>query len=84
MTVIEIVAEWLKANGYDGLVDVIGECACLIDDLIPCDCEHIESCQAGKLVKLPECAECDTFCLAIKEVTKCKIKEEAGDYVFED
>ncbi|GAB1534393.1 hypothetical protein ADMFC3_00240 [Geovibrio sp. ADMFC3] len=84
MTVREIVAEWLKNNGYDGLVDIEGECVCLIEDLIPCDCEHIESCQAGKRVLLPECMECDTFCLSIKEVTMCDYKEEAGDYVFED
>ena len=39
-TVREIVQEWLRTNGYDGLCDV--ECGCEIDDLMPCleDCGH--------------------------------------------
>lgn len=39
MKVKEIIIEWLKNNGYDGLYDP-GECGCLIGDLFPCggDC----------------------------------------------
>lgn len=35
MTLKEIVAEYLKTNGYDGLFN--GDCACLVDDLLPCE-----------------------------------------------
>lgn len=40
-----IVYAWLKANGYDGL-STDDECACLIDDLMPCG-EPATSCEAG-------------------------------------
>jgi len=36
MTVREMVAERLKADGYDGLRDDWGECACKLEDLMPC------------------------------------------------
>lgn len=45
-TVKEIVAGFLKANGYDGLFDLCGECACELDDLMPCD-EPNGRCTAG-------------------------------------
>ena len=32
-----IVSDWLKANGYDGLVNYDGECGCPIGDLMPCE-----------------------------------------------
>ena len=35
MNVIEIVKEHLEKNGYDGLVEVDGECGCKKDDLSP-------------------------------------------------
>jgi len=35
MTVREIVADWLKAHGYDGLWR--DGCSCQSDDLMPCD-----------------------------------------------
>lgn len=44
ITAKEIIAEWLKANGYDGLYN--HECGCLIDDLIPCG-EDPSLCEAG-------------------------------------
>ena len=36
MNVKKIVKEWLEKNGYDGIY-CIGECACLKNDLMPCD-----------------------------------------------
>ena len=42
----EIVAEWLKENGYDGLVDEDMECACLVSELMPCG-EPKPGCMAG-------------------------------------
>ncbi len=44
MTVIEMLAEYLKENGYDGLCGQ--ECGCEIDDLAPCD-EVNRECVAG-------------------------------------
>ena len=41
----EIVEEWLKANGYDGLYRP-NECACKVGDLMPCD-EPCSDCEAG-------------------------------------
>ena len=40
MTVKEIMTQYLKENGFDGLYsDSCFECACLVDDLMPCtDC----------------------------------------------
>lgn len=35
-TINEIVKEYLKQNGYDGLLHKDEWCACLIDDLMPC------------------------------------------------
>lgn len=46
MSVDEIVATWLKANGYDGLMQEDGECGCLVSDLALCGEEH-GSCVAG-------------------------------------
>lgn len=45
-TVLEMVAANLKENGYDGLYDDGGECACDLDDLAPCS-QIGERCRAG-------------------------------------
>ena len=60
MNVKEIVAEYLKANGYDGLhvEDHYDVCGCRLDDLIPCDnCSG--KCVAGYL--LPGDDEADWY-----------------------
>lgn len=41
----DIVRMWLIANGYDGIC-CPGECACVIDDLAPCDAMNL-ACVAG-------------------------------------
>ena len=45
MKTTDIIEEYLKKNGYDGLY-VEGECACLVDDLCPCG-EMSSNCAAG-------------------------------------
>ena len=45
-TVIQIVAEHLRANGYTGLVQVDAPCGCCIDDLHPCG-DNFSTCDAG-------------------------------------
>jgi hypothetical protein len=52
MTVKEIVEQWLKDNGYDGLYSPMGECGCCIgEDFIPCQSEGVENCEPGYIVK---------------------------------
>jgi hypothetical protein len=49
MTVNEIVQEYLKSNGYDGLYNE--DCGCKIDDLCPCGIEGVWDCKAGYVRK---------------------------------
>ena len=56
MNIREIVAEWLKANGYDGLAGG-NDCGCDLDDLMPCN-EIWEDCVAGH--KVP--CDCEGDC----------------------
>ena len=47
MTVRKIVEAFLKANGYDGLVNHDAECGCALGDgFVPCD-GMMEKCNAG-------------------------------------
>lgn len=45
MTTKEIIENWLKENGYDGIYSP-GECACKIGDLMPCGTDASE-CEPG-------------------------------------
>lgn len=54
-TVREMVAAALRAQGFDGLYT--NECACLIDDLMPCDLA-VMACHAGYKVPCPRDEEC--------------------------
>jgi len=60
MTLKEIVTKWLKENGYDGLCEVMTECGCGLDDLMPCG-EPKEDCEAGHEVKAPKDSNVDYF-----------------------
>lgn len=42
----DMIKDWLKTHGYDGLVYVDLECGCHVDDLIPCG-EVGEDCEAA-------------------------------------
>ena len=50
LKVSEIVTEYLKSHGYDGLYDSWGECGCELADLMPCGELHGD-CESGH--KLP-------------------------------
>lgn len=43
-TVNNILSEWLRANGFDGLSNLDYECGCELADLVPCgsDCSQCE------------------------------------------
>jgi len=46
MDVVQIVSKYLIDNGFDGLVDDMGECGCEITDLMPC-CSPCGGCAPG-------------------------------------
>jgi len=48
MTVLDIVNEYLKQHGYDGLCHPETDCGCRISDLAPC-CDCIAQCRPGYL-----------------------------------
>ncbi len=53
MTVKEIVREWLREKGYDGLC--AEDCGCSVDDLMPCSGYGAsEDCMAGYSQKATE------------------------------
>lgn len=63
MNVKQIVKEYLKAQGFDGLCNI--DCGCGFDDLMPC-CETSEDCEVamaspdpddpGYMIYTPACA----------------------------
>lgn len=60
-TVLEIIAAWLRANGYDGLYSEL--CGCEVDDLAPCalDSDIPTDCKAGyKHACTKACADDET------------------------
>ena len=67
-TVIEIVAEYLEANGYGGLFHN-GDCGCELNDLAPC-CEALTDCEAGYRV-----VGCDAQCGQGCDWHICRSKE---------
>ena len=88
MTVREIVAEWLKNNGYDGLIHDQDNCVCFIGDIlhpeIPCDGKCFLYCKPAKVLELPQCMECYTRCISRElKVKEYPCKKEAIDD-FED
>lgn len=58
-TVMDIVKKFLKDNGFDGLFNVNGECACDVKSLCPCDGE-ITECEPGYRIEGCICGQgCD-------------------------
>lgn len=61
MTVKDMVAEWLRANHYDGLCNPSGECGCGLGDLMPCQCVNERECMCAYSVPAPDGTEYDRF-----------------------
>ena len=54
----DIVKIYLTEHNYDGLYDDDGECACLLDDLMPCDQETALDCIPGHTTPCPGGENC--------------------------
>ena len=54
MDLIEIVLDYLKKNGFDGLFNTESECGCQIDELMPCGEPGIECTPGYKHAADPE------------------------------
>ena len=59
MSVREIMSETLSYNRYDGLFNDGISCACLMDDLMPCNNDCIATCEPGYKVPCPNEGDCD-------------------------
>lgn len=51
MNARDMLIKQLQALGADGLCFPMDRCGCGIDDLAPCDCMHIDECQAARWIK---------------------------------
>ncbi len=57
-SVIEIVKDWLKEHGFDGLYNVDSQCGCAVDDFVLCGQIYLD-CQAGYKAKMGSDSEDD-------------------------
>lgn len=80
----EIVADFLRSNGYGGLFRD-STCACSLDDLMPCDypspyCEAGYRFECGKCADQPECENGRDYDSVIGSSRgTCPIKEAEDD-----
>ena len=63
MTCHDILKNWLTENGYDGLCSSGGECACDVDDFVPCGADP-SNCEPGHKAEC-DCAEEHSFHIVI-------------------
>lgn len=49
-TIKELISAGLKAGGFDGLFNSFLDCACVIDDLMPCG-NNCDNCEAGYIIR---------------------------------
>lgn len=59
MTVKEMIDQRLRIAGKDGLYNDMISCACLLDDLMPCNNDCIAECEAGYKVPCPRISNPD-------------------------
>ncbi len=70
MTIQDIIKEWLKDHGHDGLVHPETTCGCGIDGLFPCGEYFNVDCEAAYNRKCAVCTE---------DKDKCSVREDYGD-----
>jgi hypothetical protein len=51
MTVDDILRDWLKSHGYDGLCNGDDGCGCMVSSLAPCGNVSLHECKPGVLGK---------------------------------
>ncbi len=74
-TVKEIITQYLKDNGYDGLYNGEGPCGCLAEDLFPCG-EMFDECSPGYKGAC-NCGECDWHIYGSKDIARAADEEHA-------
>lgn len=80
MNVKEIVADYLAANGYDGLVNPDTGCGCDLEDLIACGSVWETSCKPG--YKIPCNAGCGEYkyCITEEKQRGCQLDERQFEH----
>ena len=76
----EVIVNYLKEIGADGLCNPEAECACDIDDLAPCDCIDLQDCVPARKKTCANCPERDN-CSLVEEcehVTHCFVPVKSG------
>jgi hypothetical protein len=69
MNLQSIISDWLKQNGYDGLLHAYTCCGCSLDDFMPCG-EPKPDCEPGYANPVCECGgECDVGIYMVKPGT---------------
>lgn len=63
----DIVPDWLKRHGFEGLYNEFMGCGCGVDDIMPCHCPDPVFCEAGYEICCGKCDEIGT-CVYYKGV----------------
>ena len=82
MTISDIVLEYLKSNGYDGLMKE--DCGCTINDYMPCGGEYIDDCETAYAVDVPEGIDSDGDIVLVKTKKEAEEKEKYYKEILED
>lgn len=72
MELYDIVKNWLKENGYDGLCLPGEGCGCDLEDLMPCG-SPAEYCEAGYKQRAPLGSGVDYFIVSEKGKEKSEL-----------
>ena len=83
MAVREIIINFLKENGYDGLY--FDNCGCGFDDFIPCHsaCDQCSPAYAHSLEDCKKCSEYD-YCTPDARISYCMMRPEKNEMVHKE
>ena len=82
VNVKEIVEQYLRTNGFDGLYSELGECGCGIGDLMPCD-SPCDICEPAFKRYCPCCGE-DIYVSARSVFELCRKADEKNSKTLSD